>query len=439
MSVLYIFAGLGILSENITPNAREACDGAFGLHSNALPEKSSVSELDKDDSFSLLQGNLLLNHQRQSRLSSGSAAYALMTDGKERGDDLTMCTLVDGRGVGISSDLQVSVKHLVLTSHADHAVVLVDCGDGDMPTNLRDNLKNLGISFDYECVNTTDAARSEWAHTWLEDPELGLQQWSGLEAYKSTLRLGLHQCLSKRCKTRFCAWADSDLLMIPTHHEGWARGMRDCLSCSEPDHASVFAQLQWADLDSKDTLSGSACWNPETLDKTAQCKHAEFNEFSSQAFVVDRSRLFDAWLPVSTAQASKWEMGLKDRDGTPLSGSALEGTIVGKSFNDYEQCKGHTEVECLPVSLCKANDGYQTMKLHTSEINYATHAAALSALSANLTQLDAELVRFHQALKTSSSMAMTVAHGQSKNCPSELVELRENIKRQLKNLGASIH
>jgi len=294
-------------------------------------------------------------------------------------DQLTVCTLVDGRQTTLSSDVEVEVPHLLETARSPSksgegdvwtwdtsgsyekaatmpddivtSVVLIDC-DGENAAQiiervdaLQDKMKHA--PFRYTCVNTTDEAKEEWASMWIDGV---VDHHIFPETYITKLRLALHQCLRTECRTRYCAWSDSDLVMVPHFSSGWAQGGLDCLlgsseSFGDEKDSPVFITFPELSQEIPHMPSKDAHWG------------AVFAEFSSQAFVVDRHRLFNEWLPISLSTLnytdsnkylSKWNLHLRPE---PFQ-SAIERIVVAKAATEYVRCRQEGR-NCMPVASCE--------------------------------------------------------------------------------------
>lgn len=315
------------------------------------------------------------------RRDATRSSWAEMGEARGRREDLTVCTLVDGRGRTLSSDVEVEIPHLLDTAMPEFvsraragggrvlatdvsepigttsAFVLVDC-EGEQGQQvlhrveaLRDKLKDR-TPFKYSCVDTSPRARAEWSSMWLEDPKLA-DPWP--KDYITTLRLALHQCMYSMCRTQYCAWSDSDLVMVPHFAAGWARGALNCLLGAQqnagPQDQPVFAVL------------------PPMQDTTPIVPSSEesqwgyqFDEFSSQAFVVDRNQLYDRWLPIERAVMNYTDvnrylkMGIILREH--LLESAIERLIVAKSTSEYDHCESEGR-HCPRVVSCNPEPAWK--------------------------------------------------------------------------------
>lgn len=244
--------------------------------------------------------------------------------------------------------MEVMIKHLISTAHASRSVVLVDCrGVQGKLAMLRVAAirKSSKVPFSYECTNMTRPAREEFSRVWTSDPQFALNNWPGginddggpTDQGRSVLRLATHQCLSKKCRTKYCAWADSDLLMMPaqnvtsTKYRGWTGHMRQCLQ--DDKKKPVFSGLRWfSDLTPR-RMKGWSTGDPTPIEPS-------FAEFSSQAFVVDRARFFN-WLPFSVGDMSTWRGSMAHRNldsKKPAELCAIEGMIVSKIHDQVKNC-----------------------------------------------------------------------------------------------------
>jgi hypothetical protein len=329
-------------------------------------------------------------------------AHEAPVSGKAAIEDVTMCTLVDPRQAG-RVPMELVVKHLLDTSHVSQAVVLVDCSSPHSAHTLKRVAalqSKVSTPFSYECVNDTKEAHAEFARVWTAEPEFIVENWPG--SYKGTIRAATHQCLWHKCKTKYCAWADSDLLMLPMNGNGWVEGMRDCLRHAD-DKFPVFAPMRW--VPPEESLNISKNQSRHLVDISGSDRAIESvdntHEFSGQVYAVDRQRLFNSWLPFHKPEMTTWRRSFNGRPLMPALYTSIEAFIVGKA--DFD-CPGATDDDmdkrCWSVVNCEPASAYH---LHMGETNRSKYTKTLTELALRLSRFDNETyhttARNHKMLK----------------------------------------
>merc|ERR1712183_688516 len=92
-------------------------------------------------------------------------------------------------------------------------------------------------------------------------------------------------------------------------------------------------------------------------------------------------------------------MGLEGRDGKPISGSAIEGLVVGKAYLDIARCKKANRHDCSPTVFCAPDDA---AKWHYFDAK-STSISINDDLAEKLSRLDTEL---HQERQGSSTAVL---------------------------------
>lgn len=326
------------------------------------------------------------------------------------------------------------VPHLLGTSGASRVVVFVDCetsGGTDVMAELGALARTVASwfdSFEYTCVNVSEAAKVAWSRTWAQDPEVPLAAWpDGL--YTSVVRLATHHFLSELCHTRYCAWTDSDVTMLPSSHVGWAEGLKRCLVFGAEKHPAmppVFAVPEW--------VTNSRQWQVYLQDAGQTLLRGEhryriegidYAEFSGQVYVVDRFAL-RAWLPIPRDMMNytdEFVKLMKESDfelaGWPLDCSIERFVVAKANFEYVTTClRG---AKCLPVVQCKPyqlkwhpDDQVKFARARGNE-TYAEFVAGMSRVSDSLWELEQAVDHVRHELRVGLDPEGLPPHGPRDN------------------------